>query len=184
MQVAESGWGYYPIDIAHSQDEAEEKWHEWQERAKTVPGSEVRVMACRNATGAQIFILCTDKFELVKTKPGWQTPPRELYEKWNAVTLRTRSFRLQQWESQPALVSKDSRTLAVYEDGADFDRSRWDLVPDAWDHEHCNICMAHICNEEDHGFQKAYFDGEGTWVCPPCYQEHVEGWVPVQLQGI
>ena len=38
-----------------------------------------------------------------------------------------------------------------------------------WDHEHCELCNAHIGGTSDpHG----YVDPEEHWLCPPCYQRY------------
>ncbi len=89
-----------------------------------------------------------------------------------AAHFTDRSFRLERWRNQPALVSKDGMTLRPYTAGEEFDSEVWDLVPDAWDHEHCAICWNHICDFEDHGFREAYLNDSGEWVCPPCFERY------------
>jgi len=42
------------------------------------------------------------------------------------------------------------------------------IVRNGWDHEHCELCNAHI-NPGDSGYQ----DAEGGWVCQRCYSRYV-----------
>jgi len=42
------------------------------------------------------------------------------------------------------------------------------IVQNGWDHEHCELCNAHI----DPG-DRCYHDAEGAWVCQQCYQQYI-----------
>lgn len=69
-----------------------------------------------------------------------------------------------------------------------YDPEEWDLVPGAWDHDHCSLCWAHVCSHPDHGFAEAYFslttpDGCGSWVCPPCFQQRIAGWQGIPINA-
>jgi hypothetical protein len=43
------------------------------------------------------------------------------------------------------------------------------IVQNGWDHEHCELCNAHI----DPG-DRCYHDAEGAWVCQRCYRQYVQ----------
>lgn len=43
------------------------------------------------------------------------------------------------------------------------------IVQNGWDHEHCELCNAHI----DPG-DCCYRDAEGAWVCQRCYRQYVQ----------
>lgn len=93
------------------------------------------------------------------------------------------SFRPEHWTRQPALTSKDGTQQMLYREGDEYDPALWDLVPNAWDHDHCAICWTHIWDDDDggYGFSKAYVNDSGAWVCPPCYEllfrDRVESWI-------
>lgn len=91
-----------------------------------------------------------------------------------AQSITDLSFRQQRWENQPALVSKDGMSQRPYEAGEEFDPDIWDLVPDAWDHEHCSICGDHVCAHPDCGHPNSYLNNEGEWVCPPCFGRYLK----------
>lgn len=51
----------------------------------------------------------------------------------------------------------------------DFDNPGLKIVPGGWDHEHCELCWAHI------GPGDACFrDGSDHWVCVQCYERYVK----------
>ena len=79
---------------------------------------------------------------------------------------------LKKWSAKDALKTKDGKILQFY-DGRDYDKNKWTLVKNAWDHEHCMICHWHICNEQhqDKGTE-GYFNGK-EWLCQECYNEFV-----------
>jgi hypothetical protein len=43
------------------------------------------------------------------------------------------------------------------------------MVQNGWDHEHCELCNAHI----DPG-DSCYRDAEGAWVCQRCFRHYVQ----------
>ena len=73
------------------------------------------------------------------------------------------------FHSYPALVSKDlikgHRMWRPYY-GGNFDKNKYDLVEDMWDHEHCSICNCKI------------IDGQSYWandqrvsiLCGECHE--------------
>ncbi len=61
------------------------------------------------------------------------------------------------------------RVLILYEGGA-YDATVFHVEPDAWDHEHCNVCKENIppmtlCHVTKHG--------RCIILCERCYQIHV-----------
>ena len=46
-----------------------------------------------------------------------------------------------------------------------------EVIPGAWDHEHCAICWATISTHEQ---AEGYYDGKNDWLCVPCFQQYVE----------
>ncbi|RPH54767.1 MAG: hypothetical protein EHM89_18115 [Acidobacteria bacterium] len=46
-----------------------------------------------------------------------------------------------------------------------------EVVPSGWDHEHCDLCRAHIDADSGRG---AYVDGDDRWMCETCYHRYAE----------
>lgn len=47
------------------------------------------------------------------------------------------------WRRQPGLVEKNRRSIAFYF-GQEYDKDKYDLVDDAWGHDHCKLCFKTI----------------------------------------
>ncbi|GAH08333.1 unnamed protein product, partial [marine sediment metagenome] len=80
----------------------------------------------------------------------------------NAECCKDRSWTRKKWKKVPALVSKDGKGLKKYY-GQKYDPKYFDLVEDGWDHDHCEICMWPI--SENEGYDIGYFDGDSDWIC-------------------
>jgi len=90
-------------------------------------------------------------------------------------TLRTGTWVLEKWTRQPALVARDKRCIAFYH-GQEYDPEEFDLVPDAWGHDHCELCFKTITDfvrEDDKApvVDEGYTDGK-NWVCCECFDKH------------
>ena len=56
--------------------------------------------------------------------------------------------------------------------GREFDPSEWTVVEGRWDHEHCRLCFATICEEPGEGcFPEGFVAEGGSWICPECHAE-------------
>jgi hypothetical protein len=62
---------------------------------------------------------------------------------------------------------RDSGGEGRYYPPSDENSARW-LVPQGWDHEHCEICNAHV-DAETFG----YCDPNDNWLCEKCYERYV-----------
>lgn len=51
-----------------------------------------------------------------------------------------------------------------------FDPSRHEILPRAWNHEHCGMCWAHI--DEEHGAW-GYLNSDSAWLCERCYENYI-----------
>lgn len=65
MTMDEPSWGKYAIEILHSREQAEERYQWWAERARSIPGAEVRVWHSKNPLGGESFMLMTRTLELM-----------------------------------------------------------------------------------------------------------------------
>ena len=76
------------------------------------------------------------------------------------------------FSKKPALVSIKAtdgwiEELPYHEQ--DYDHSKYKLVEDVWDHEHCNICRNHI----DEG-DKYWVNKKNQYLCVECYKTNKE----------
>ncbi|OGS69135.1 MAG: hypothetical protein A3G95_02760 [Flavobacteria bacterium RIFCSPLOWO2_12_FULL_31_7] len=77
--------------------------------------------------------------------------------------LRNLTWNSEIWKSKPALIDKNGGTLRPYI-GQKFDNNSFELIKDGWTHEHCEICIERIENN-----QNAYESQNEDWVCENCY---------------
>lgn len=73
-----------------------------------------------------------------------------------------------QWHPGPALV-QPSGTVTQYTDRP-YDATKYTLVQDAWDHDHCEICFWKLYQTNDAEHNIGYTDGR-NWVCTECYTQ-------------
>ncbi len=92
---------------------------------------------------------------------------REKLNKWCKS-----DWSLAKWQKRPALVSRDGSEMALYT-GQKYDRDKYELAEDIWDHDHCELCTATISNDgyKDE-LQEAYSNGT-DWLCPKCYERYI-----------
>jgi hypothetical protein len=176
---------YHLLEVTHFREEAERSAREWVARAEELPGAELRIDGWRHPERGEEFLIRTNSFQLFKKREQWLPRPKvfQIEDLADPGELRSGTWTKRLWRDRPALMSKDRRSAREYTRGETFNPEIWDLVPDAWDHEHCGVCMDHICNHPDCGFQEAYYSGDeetGGWICPPCYGRLIEGWEPIR----
>lgn len=73
------------------------------------------------------------------------------------------------WKPIPALIDKNGRTSTPYL-GQNYDPNLVDLIPDGWDHDHCDICTKTISDKEN--YRDWVTDGynlNNDWICEECY---------------
>ena len=91
-----------------------------------------------------------------------------------AVEFRKIEWRFADWQPPPALVDRNGGAMSRYQ-GQSYDPTRFDLVDDAWDHDHCEFCWATVSSEPSWGgFSSAYTDTEGCWICPICFERIIQ----------
>ena len=176
---------YHLLEIAPSREEAERSRREWEARAEGLLEADVRFEGWRHVERGEQFLVRTSSSELFRKRGEWIPQPRvyRMADLADPAEFRASTWSPRRWQSRPALMSKDRSGAREYIPGEQFNPEIWDLVPDAWDHEHCCGCGTHICDHPGCGFQDAYYTGdkeEGGWICPPCYQQLVEGWELIQ----
>jgi hypothetical protein len=71
------------------------------------------------------------------------------------------------WKPIPALIDKNGKTSRPFI-GQQFDPNYFDLVPNGWDHDHCEICTQKISDKEAWGDIEGYNSGL-DWICKQCY---------------
>ena len=91
-----------------------------------------------------------------------------------AVELRKIEWRFAEWQPRPALVGRNGGAMHEYW-GQSYDPTRFDLVDDAWDHDHCEFCWATVSSEPSWGgYSSAYTDTDGYWICPICFERIIQ----------
>lgn len=96
---------------------------------------------------------------------------QEYYRRtWDEILDKT--FTQTIFHSYPALVSKElvngHRMWQPY-CGAEYDKSKYDLVEGMWDHEHCSICNFKILDDHTYWFNA----GRVRLLCDECRDYYV-----------
>ena len=86
---------------------------------------------------------------------------RDLFSEITDLRFRHRTFK-----RGTALVSKSGTTEAYL--GQPFDPECFSLVPNGWEHEHCQVCMFTI--SDGHMY---WVSDDGTCLCDTCYEYFV-----------
>lgn len=82
---------------------------------------------------------------------------------------QSQEWHLKKWKKQPALVSKSGKEIQFYY-GQDFAPETFDLIENAWEHDHCEFCWITISDcVHNKCIQEAYESDDG-WICPDCYE--------------
>lgn len=100
--------------------------------------------------------------------------------KWSDIAdavndCRAKQWAKRRWTRRPALVDKGGGSVRLYSNGRDFDPDKFDLVPDGWSHDHCEICWwtLHETDDPDEGI--GYEADDGSWICQECYERFIAG---------
>ncbi|MHC4985189.1 MAG: hypothetical protein ACYTFO_03445 [Planctomycetota bacterium] len=106
-------------------------------------------------------------------------------QEWRLSDLREavdsclqQTWRHQRWEVSDALFDSDGRVGTRYHGQEIAEGMK--VIPGGWDHDHCEICWATLCDQDDDDEHAGWTDGEGSWVCDECYQKLL---APVLRQG-
>jgi len=92
-----------------------------------------------------------------------------------AVELRKQKLSLELWRKRPALTSIDGKQVTLYI-GQSYDTTKFSVIPDGWDHDHCEFCWSTISDRQDE-INKAYTNGK-KWICPKCFQSVIVDGIP------
>jgi len=103
---------------------------------------------------------------------SWEEEREELIEAFKQDTWVRRK-----WRKVPALVAKDGSRIVLY-GGQEYDPALFDLVPDGWGHDHCELCFKTITDFVREGGQAPVVDEGHTngsdWVCCECFAKYIE----------
>jgi hypothetical protein len=69
-----------------------------------------------------------------------------------------------------ALVKRDHPGYWRRHAGRPFDQAEWKLVPEMWDHEHCDVCLARVAPGMTY-----WASSDNTFLCDMCYDPEVLG---------
>jgi hypothetical protein len=105
---------------------------------------------------------------------AWERERAEMVE-----AFRKDLWTRQKWTRLPALVAKDGSEIACYY-GQDYDPEKFDLVPDGWGHDHCELCFKTITDfvREDARapvVDEGYINSDECWVCCACFSMYLDG---------
>jgi hypothetical protein len=82
--------------------------------------------------------------------------------------LRQLNWTHKVWQPTPALIDKSSGLSRQFV-GQRFDPHYFDLIPDGWTHDHCEICTQRLTNIPDYGEPNGYEAENGDWICTNCF---------------
>jgi hypothetical protein len=182
MSETDAPWIGAALEVTHSRAEAERCAHHWRELGRGYPGAEVRVWGFRAPDGSEVYLLSTRHPGLARQRTRNPATDHELLWEPKLGWLRRLPFERRAWANLDALVhrrtGKQRRPVDL-----EYDPGEWELIPGAWDHDHCELCHDPICSHAGHGHPSAYFHplGVGVWVCPPCYEQRLAGWSALPL---
>jgi hypothetical protein len=102
-------------------------------------------------------------------------------DEWKLVDLelsvkqcREIDWNHERWRPRPALVNPNGGTVSLYR-GQKYDPTKVDLVPDGWNHDHCEICCWTLHESDDEQHAIGYTNGRGSWLCSECYDLFLRG---------
>jgi hypothetical protein len=73
---------------------------------------------------------------------------------------------LKKWERTPSLDEKNGGSSRQYV-GQNYDPEYFNLIPDGWTHDHCEICTKTISDTVDWDTQGYNLDND--WICEECF---------------
>jgi len=80
--------------------------------------------------------------------------------------LRVENWELKQWKPMPALIDR-SGNKQLYT-GQKFNADHFNLVEEGWNHDHCEMCIERIDNENPDGFTDGFL-----WLCTDCFRRFI-----------
>ncbi len=89
------------------------------------------------------------------------------YNKSDIAYYKSLNWTLQLWKPSAALVDKTGFPSHVYV-GQKFDPSYFNLDPEGWTHDHCELCSKTICENPEECETSGYNSGN-QWLCISCY---------------
>ena len=88
-----------------------------------------------------------------------------------AVEAREKTWTLQNWKAGPALFPKNKKDPSAKFIGQAYDNTKYELIEDGWDHEHCPFCSQSICDcGSENCDAQGFTDGTG-WICRACHEK-------------
>ena len=88
-----------------------------------------------------------------------------------AVEARSKAWRREAWKPGPVLSPKDKNAPSIKYIGQPYDSSRYDLIEDGWDHEHCPFCAQSLCDCGSENCQAEGFTDGRDWICRDCHEK-------------
>jgi hypothetical protein len=89
----------------------------------------------------------------------------------------TKAWARQTWRPRPALQARNRLGSLELYTGQDFDSAEYELLDDAWSHDHCPLCGEEISDLPQAMHHEGYVH-EGEWICPLCYERWVSSGAP------
>ena len=86
------------------------------------------------------------------------------------AAIEERDFAHKTFHPIPALRSRADPGRWTRYHGQTFDAGEWELVEGMWDHEHCEVCFAHI----EPGMTY-WASSRDTFLCDCCYDRYLAG---------
>jgi hypothetical protein len=92
----------------------------------------------------------------------------------NIAWAKTKKWTRAKWKPRAALVGKLSKTKREYY-GQAYNPQDSDLIPEGWNHDHCEICCwtLHFTDKEADGIGYAS-ETFRQWLCSECYDLFVK----------
>jgi hypothetical protein len=108
------------------------------------------------------------------TRSGYDEPEPDHNPDWvlrdeKFATIDRRDFVQVTFQPIPALASRTNPGHWRRYHGQPFDEAEWELVEGMWDHEHCDVCFAHI--EPGMTYWSSKND---TFLCDMCYDRYLQ----------
>jgi hypothetical protein len=86
--------------------------------------------------------------------------------------FQARTWTPRSWLPRPALRRKDGKGGLDLYLGQEFDPEHYELLEEAWSHDHCPLCGEEI-SDLPHAPHHQGYERDGEWICPPCYERWV-----------
>ena len=84
------------------------------------------------------------------------------------ATIEGRDFVQKVFQPISALVKRDHPGYWRRYAGRPFDEAGWKLVPEVWDHEHCDVCFARVAPGMTY-----WASSDNTFLCDMCYDRYL-----------